>query len=41
MFKVTLAEMEMILDALNIAGASDPKYDDLYDELVEREECDE
>lgn len=41
MFKITMQEMEIILDALNIAGISDSKYDDLFDELVEREECDE
>ena len=39
MFKITNEEMQTILDALNIAGASNPKFDDLFDELLEREEC--
>ena len=39
MYKITEQEMQTILDALNIAGVSNPKFDDLYDELLEREEC--
>ena len=37
---ITDKELNLILDALNIVGATDPsgKYDDLYDALVERSE---
>lgn len=37
---ITNKELDLILEALNIVGATDPsgKYDDLYDTLVERSE---
>lgn len=36
MYKITEQEMKTILDALNIAGAQDAKYDELFDILVDR-----